>query len=249
MEYGDLGSLREQIKSTTSRRSSKDDHHVDAAICRAIRKYYRREWRFNTFVIDMALNGERTEMSPDGNLAILDPDPTPPGEEDQYSYYYPWDLLRHKRMSRKEWTPSRHIVEWSLTDLTSRWSENLTGIPRGLAWDGEILVVRPIVEPGYPVEFNYMADVTRPIQKWIDGNYLLLDSVTGEKMNDETIGPWFDQAQDLIHWAATYLLSMGVYGDAERAQMAKAMELESKRELERGDQVTSEPRAAKPIYV
>lgn len=246
MELGDLGTLREQIKATTSRRNSKDDHHVNVAISKAIRRYYRRKFRFNTVVIQMALNGERTEMAGGDYLATCIEEPPDP---EVCTYYYPWDLLRFIRMSRLEWTPTRHLREYSLTDLTGRFSENLTGIPYGIAFDGTVIVVRPIVEPAYPVELNYMKDTGRPISKWVDGNWLMLDSVTGEKMADDTTSPWFDQAQDLIHWAACYELYMGVYGDLEKAQAAKQMERESLKELERGDQMTSEPRSAKAHYV
>jgi hypothetical protein len=185
-------------------------------------------------------------VSPDGDLEheII----TPPGDPPQSTYYYPWDLLRFKRMSRLEWTPSRRLREYALTDLVARFSENVSGIPRGIAFDGTTMVVRPVVEPAYQVELNYMKDINRPIHKFVDGVWLMLDSVTGEKMDDETTSPWFDQAQDLIHWSAVNSLSMGVYGDPEKAQMAKVMEKEALRDLATGDQMTSEPRAAKAHY-
>lgn len=245
MQYGDLQTLREQIKRTTSKKSASDDHHVNDAIAKACRKYYRRAFRFNTTTISMALQGERTEQAQGDYLSLSLPEPPGP---DVTTYFYPWDMLRHKRMSRVEWSPRRHLVEYSLTDLTANFPDELTGIPYGIAYDGKVMVVRPIVEPGYPVTFNYLQEVERPMVKFEDGKWLMINALTGEKMEDETTSPWFDEAQDLIHWAAVYSLSMGVYGDPERAQMAGPMELQALRDLERGDQMTSEPRAAKAHY-
>ena len=233
----DLGTLREQIKRTTSRTSASADHHIDAAITRSIRKYYRKRFRWNQLEVEMALNGERTERSP-----------SPTSLYDGADYYYPMDLLRSQRLRRLNWAPNRPIDEYSMSTLTQRFSSTVTGIPQGMAWDGETLVVRPGVEPGYPVTLSYLRDIGRPEQVIDDGVWIMRNSITKAKMNADAESPWFDEAQDLIHWQSVYDLSMGVYGDTEMAQRAAAMVREVYKELKGSDQMTSEARAAKAHY-
>lgn len=235
----DLGTLQEKIYRTTSRKSSTDETHVLDAIEKACRRYHRRRFRFNVTTATIALNGERTERSPDGNLD---------DGGDPATYYYPWDLLRSIRLSRLEWTPSIHLVEYTLTELTKQFSVNSTGIPQGYAWDDDELVVRPVVSAGYEIELSYLKDVNRPVLQWSEGIWTVIDSVSGAKMEKTQTSPWFDEAQDLIHWSACNELFMGVYGDMEKAGRAAQMEMRALRDLQRFDSMFQEPRSAKAHY-
>ncbi len=147
-----LGTLREKIKRTTSRRSAADDHHVYDAIESICQRHYRRRFRFNVRLQQFDLNGEMTERSPDGNLTNGLPDP-------DTVYYFPWDLLRIIRLSRMgNENPRIPMEAMTLSDLTSRWgywnwSFWERGLPRGYAMEGQDkLWFRPGLSAPYPIE-------------------------------------------------------------------------------------------------
>lgn len=241
-----LGTVREMIQLETSRSSAADDIHVLRAIASVCRRHYRKKFRFNTVTTLIQLNGEITERSPDPNSIVIVTG-TPPDEVT--TYYFPKDLLRSIRMSRLEWSPNVQIEEYSLLELSRRWSQTVTGIPVGMAWDGQdAFHIRPLVEPAYQMQINYIRDVGRPVVTLEAGTWIARDSVSGEKFSDDTESPWFDEGQDLIVYGSAYRFHMGPRGDTERAQRFKQLELESLADLEGFDSMMTGPRSARAHY-
>lgn len=241
-----LDTVREMIQLETSRKSAADDQNVVRAIAGVCRKHYRKKFRFNTVTIELKLNGEFTERSPDPSLNEITTG-IPPDEVT--TYYFPKDLLRSIRMSRLEWSPNVPIDEYTSLELSRRWSQTVSGIPRGMAWDGsDRFQIRPVVEPSYQVDFNYIRDIARPVLVVEEGRFILRDSITNEKFDGDTQSPWFDEAQDLTVYGSCYRLFMGTYGDSEKATRYRQLETEARRELEGYDAMMTGPRSARAHY-
>lgn len=237
-----LGTLIEKVQATTSRSSAADDIHVMNAIDSVCRRYYRRKFRFNTRTKQFKLNGEVTQRSLDGSLE----DTTDP---ENPIYYFPIDVLRSIQLRRLDRSYSNQIDEWDLTNLQGSLNPDTDGIPRRFAWEGDYAIhVRPVPEPGYEVELNYLAEIGRPVMKWLDGKWEWVEPITGAKIGKEYENAWFNEGIDLLHWAAVNELCMGVYGDMERASMAGQQEIRALRDLEKFDVMTQQARQAKAHY-